>query len=339
MRRLSEQPTRRRLLSGVAGAAAVAAAGCAGRRGRGDDVPEGTPVAVASLDGRPDAAQPVGFTAPEAFCRYPTRRVEIVGVDDGTVTDELTATDAATTTDAATATTSETDEPGGTLTDAGATDTTETTTDAVAESPTATLDLTCLARGNGRFELSGGAVARGQWTAPATDRYTVSAVYDGHGQCRYDAADTANVVASLTSGVVVRPADSQRVLAQETTQDAGTVPDDPVTEGVQDAVRFALDQVDPDELGPFARWVGRQSARLAEGVLGAELVGPAEDGFPAAETDVQTITTRFDAEGGSTYTFEYAPRALLVGEIDTDERFRASAQATYEPRGFRVQRQ
>ena len=120
--------------------------------------------------------------------------------------------------------------------------------------------------------------------------------------------------------MVVRPADSQRVLAQATTQDAGTVPDDPVTEGVQDAVRFALDQVDPDELGPFARWVGRQSARLAEGVLGAELVGPAEDGFPAAETDVQTITTRFDAEGGSTYTFEYAPRALLVGEIDTDER-------------------
>ena len=329
MRRLSEQPTRRRLLSGVAGAAAVAAAGCAGRRGRGDDVPEGTPVAVASLDGRPDAAPPVGFTAPEAFCRYPTRRVEIGGVDDGTVTDELTATDAATATNA--------DGSSEMATDADALS--ETTTDAVAESPTATLDLTCLARGNGRFELSGGAVARGQWTAPATDRYTVSAVYDGHGQCRYDAADTANVVASLTSGVVVRPADSQRVLAQETTQDAGTVPDDLVTEGVQDAVRFALDQVDPDELGPFARWVGRQSARLAEGVLGSELVGPAEDGFPAAETDVQTITTRFDAEGGSTYTFEYAPRALLVGEIDTDERFRASAQATYEPRAFRVQRQ
>jgi hypothetical protein len=163
-------------------------------------------------------------------------------------------------------------------------------------------------------------------------------VYDGHGECRHDAADTANVVASLTSGVAVRPADSRRVLAQETTQDAGTVPDDPVTEGVQDAVRFALDRVDPDDLGPFARWVGRQSARLAEGVLGAELVGPAEDGFPAAETGVQTVTTRFDAEAGSTYTFEYAPRALLVGEIDTEERFRASAQASYEPRAFRVQR-
>lgn len=318
MRGLSEQPTRRRLLSGVAGAAAVGVAGCAGRRGRGDDVPEGTPVAVASLDGRPDAAQPVGFNAADAFCRYPTQRVEIGG---------------------GTATPADTDESSGTGTGVGGTDTSGTTVDAVAESPTATLDLTCLARGNGRFELSGGAVARGEWTAPATDRYTVSAVYDGHGQCRYDAADTANVVASLTSGVVVRPADSQRVLAQETTQDAGTVPDDPVTEGVQDAVRFALDQVDPDELGPFARWVGRQSARLAEGVLGAELVGPAEDGFPAAETDVQTITTRFDAEAGSTYTFEYAPRALLVGEIDTDERFRASAQATYEPRAFRVQRQ
>ena len=327
MKRLSERPTRRRLLSGIAGAAAVATAGCAGRRGRGDTVPEGTPIAVTSLDGQPDAVQPVGFNAADAFCRYPTQRVETTGVGgEETATDTATAADATTATDTGPATNTET------TTDARTTDTSEDT-------PTATLDLTCLARGNGRFELSGGAVARGQWTAPATDRYTVTAVYDGHGQCRYDEADTANVVASLTSGVVVRPADSERVLTQEITQDAGTVPDDPVTEGVQDAVRFALDQVDPDELGPFARWVGRQSARLAEGVLGAELVGPAEDGFPAAETEVQTVTTRFDAEGGSTYIFEYAPRALLVGEIDTDEQFRASAQATYEPRGFRVQRQ
>ena|GEM_PF-2564383 len=288
----------------------AATAGCAGRRQAG--VPEGEPVAVASLDGQPDAVRPVGFEAPDAFCRYPTRRVAI---------GDETTTDGETTADGGTATGGD-----GTATDAG------------EESPPATLDLMCLARGSGRFELSGGAVARGQWTAPATDRYTVSAVYDGHGQCRYDEADTANVVASLTSGVVVRPADSERVLAQATSQDAGTVPDDTVTAGVQDAVRFALDRVDPDELGPFARWVGRQSARLAEGVLGTELIGPAADGFPAAETEVQTVTTRFDAEAGSTYSFEYAPRALLVGEIDTDERFRASAQATYEPRGFRVRR-
>ena len=274
---------RRELLATAAGGTVVGTAGCSRAR-RADGTPAGTPVAVASVDGGADSRPPVGFDAPDAFCRYPDRAV----------------------------------------------------TTSVGDEPTASLDLSCVARGDGRFRLAGGAVARGRWSAPTDGQYRVAAVYGGHGRYSYDAPETGNVVASLSSGIVVRPADSDRVLEQHTVQDVGTVPGDSVAGRLRDAVQFALDRVQPEDLGPFARWVGRQSARLVEGLLGVELAGAAEDGFPAADRGPLSTGVWFDAEAGREYVFEYTPRALLVGELDTESRFEATAEATYEPRGFRV---